>query len=71
MKSPKYDLVKNYYESGLWNKKAVKNAVVQGWITAEEYEEIVGEVYVPDETPSIREKAKAFDILMGDEDEHN
>lgn len=71
MKSPKYDLVKNYYVSGLWNKKAVKNAVVQEWITAEEYEEIVGEVYIPDGTPSITEKAKAFDILMGEEDDHN
>lgn len=43
--SEKYDLVKNYYESGQWKKKAVKNAVKRNWITAEEYEEITGEVY--------------------------
>jgi uncharacterized XkdX family phage protein len=43
--SPKYELVKRYYDDGLWKKKAVRNAVVRGWITAEEYEEITGEVY--------------------------
>lgn len=43
--SPKFELVKNYYDSGLWKKKAVRNAVAKGWITAEEYEEITGEVY--------------------------
>lgn len=41
--SEKFYLVKNYYDSGMWKKKAVKNAVVKGWITAEEYAEIVGE----------------------------
>ena len=43
--SSKFDLVKGYYDSGLWKKKAVRNAVVKGWITAAEYEEITGEVY--------------------------
>lgn len=43
--SPKYELVKCYYDSGQWSKKAVKNAVKRGWITAEEYQEITGEVY--------------------------
>ena len=43
--SPKFELVKGYYDSGLWKKKAVKNAVVKGWIRADEYEEIVGEPY--------------------------
>lgn len=43
--SEKYYVVKNYYDSGMWKKKAVKNAVVKGWITAEEYAEIVGEPY--------------------------
>lgn len=42
----KFYVVKNYYDSGMWKKKAVKNAVVKGWITAEEYAEIVGEPYV-------------------------
>ena len=43
--SPKFELVKNYYSAGQWSKKAVKNAVKKGWITAEEYEEITGEPY--------------------------
>ena len=43
--SPKFELVKGYYDSGLWKKKAVRNAVTKGWITADEYEEITGEAY--------------------------
>ena len=43
--SPKFELVKSYYDSGQWKKKAVKNAVAKGWITADEYFEIVGEPY--------------------------
>ena len=43
--SPKFKKVKGYYESGLWNKTMVHNAVVKGWITAEEYEIITGEPY--------------------------
>ena len=43
--SPKFELVKNYYDSGKWKKKAIRNAVVREWITAVEYEEITGEVY--------------------------
>lgn len=44
--SEKFHLVKSYYDSGEWKKKAVKNAVKKNWITAAEYEEIVGEPYV-------------------------
>ncbi len=43
--SPKFELVKSYYDSGLWKKKAVRNAVVKAWITAAEYEEITDEIY--------------------------
>lgn len=43
--SPKFEKVKFYYDNGLWNKAMVANAVVRGWITAEEYAEIVGEPY--------------------------
>ena len=43
--SEKFYLVKNHYDSGMWSKKAVKNAVRKGWITAAEYTEIVGEAY--------------------------
>lgn len=43
--SEKFNLVKEYYDEGRWKKKAVRNAVVKGWITAAEYEEITEEVY--------------------------
>ena len=43
--SEKFELVRDYYVSGQWKKKAAKNAVKKGWITAEEYEIITGEVY--------------------------
>lgn len=43
--SEKYELVKRYYDEGLWKKKAVKNAVVKGWITEDEYEDITGEKF--------------------------
>ena len=45
MHSPKFELVKRYYDSGLWGKAAVRNAVVKGWITPAEYELITGEPY--------------------------
>lgn len=41
----KVERVKYYYEKGLWDKSRVRNAVIKGWITAEEYESIVGEPY--------------------------
>lgn len=43
--SPKFDLIKTYYNRGLWSKAAVRNAVVKSWITVEEYQEITGEIY--------------------------
>ncbi len=44
--SPKFELVKNYYDKGAWGLKAIKNAVVKGWITKAEYKEITGVKYV-------------------------
>lgn len=44
--SAKFNKVKGYYDAGLWNKTMVRNAVKKAWITADEYEEIVGEPYV-------------------------
>lgn len=43
--SSKFKKVKSYYESGLWDISRVRNAVVKGWITAEEYFIITGEPY--------------------------
>lgn len=43
--SNKFKKVKSYYESGLWDISRVRNAVVKGWITAEEFFMITGEIY--------------------------
>ena len=43
--SKKFATVKAAYERGSWKKAMVRNAVVKGWITAAEYEEITGEAY--------------------------
>lgn len=43
--SKHFKKVKGYYDSGLWSIERVRNAVVKGWITAEEYKDITGEVY--------------------------
>jgi uncharacterized XkdX family phage protein len=37
--------VKYYYDAGFWNKKMVRNAVIKGKITEEEFKEITGEDY--------------------------
>ena len=41
MHSPKFDLVKRMYDEGTWKKTRVRNAVIKGWITEEEYDLIV------------------------------
>lgn len=43
--SAKYSKVKFYYSYGYWTIDMVRNAVVKGWITEEEFEEITGETY--------------------------
>ena len=40
-----FEQIKKWYEEGLWTKAMVRNAVRKGKITAEQYEEIVGEPY--------------------------
>ncbi len=40
-----FDRIKDFYDRGLWTKEMVRNAVVKGKITAEEYELITGEAY--------------------------
>ena len=37
--------IKRFYDRGLWTKEMVRDAVEYNRITAEEYEEITGEVY--------------------------
>ena len=41
-----FEKIKKFYDLGLWTKDMVKDAVVKGIITPEEYEEITGEKYV-------------------------
>lgn len=43
--SNKFDKVKGYFERGLWSLDRVRNAVVKGWITADEFQIITGENY--------------------------
>lgn len=38
--------IEKWYNQGLWTAAMVANAVKKGVITAAEYEEITGEVYV-------------------------
>lgn len=38
----RFEKVKAYYDRGLWSEARVKLAVEKGWITEEEYAEIVG-----------------------------
>ena len=40
-----FEKIRKYYAAGSWNKTMVRNAVRKGKITAEEYQEITGEVY--------------------------
>ena len=37
------DKIKKWYEQGLWTAEMVRNAVIKGKLTEEEYREIVGE----------------------------
>ena len=40
-----YSKVKYYYENGLWSLDKVRNAMVKGWITIDEYETITQNKY--------------------------
>ena len=41
VKSPRYNRVKQWYDKGYWDRDMVEMAVQAGWITYEEFEEIV------------------------------
>lgn len=43
--SKMYDKIKLYYDSGLWSEVRVRNMVVKGIITKEEYASIVSKEY--------------------------
>lgn len=40
-----FEKIKDFYERELWTKEMVRNAVIKGKITADEYELITGEKY--------------------------
>lgn len=63
-----FEKIKRWYSLGLWTKQQVHDAVPD-LISAEEYEEITHETFIPDEDPEDeqQEKAEAFDILMGED----
>ena len=41
--SKKFNKLKSYYDSGLWTRNMLYNAVRKRWITEEEFYEIIGE----------------------------
>lgn len=41
-----FEKIKKYYETGLWSKSRVRNMVIKGVITEEEYEMITGDIYI-------------------------
>ena len=43
--SSKFEKVRGYFGRGLWGLDRVRNAVVKGWITAEDFYTITGEEY--------------------------
>ena len=41
--SKMYEKIKEYYNTGLWSEERVRNMVIKGIITEEEFYEITGE----------------------------
>ena len=46
--SKMYEKIKEYYNTGLWSEERVRNMVVKGVITEEEFYDITGEFYKKD-----------------------
>ena len=43
--SKMYEKIKKYYDTGLWSEERVRNMVIKGIITEEEYASIVDKEY--------------------------
>ena len=43
--SKMYEKTKEYYDTGLWSEERVRNMVIKGIITEEEYKAIIGKEY--------------------------
>ena len=46
--SKMYEKIKEYYNTSLWSEERVRNMVIKGIITEEEFYEITGEFYNED-----------------------
>ncbi len=46
--STKFVKVKQWFDLKMWDEKRVRNAVIKGWITDEEFQEITGKAYAVD-----------------------
>ena len=66
MASKRYELVKKYYDKRLWTRKMLKNAVVKGWITQDEYDGIVGVTGTPTESDGSGEAAPDYEQMAAD-----
>lgn len=43
--SKMYEKIKKYYDTGLWSEERVRNMVIKGIITEEEFYDIIGKEY--------------------------
>ena len=46
--SKMYEKIKEYYNAGLWSEERVRNMVIKGIITEEEFYDITGEFFNED-----------------------
>ncbi len=45
----KFNLVKKYFDKGLWSISRVRDAVAKEWITVEQFKEITGEEFTEEQ----------------------
>lgn len=43
--SPMFNMINDFYHRNLWNISRVRDAVIKGKITEEEFQEITGQTY--------------------------
>ena len=53
--SKMYEKIKEYYNTGLWSEERVRNMVIKGIITEEEFYDITGEFLNEDEYVDVSE----------------
>ena len=51
--SKKFNIVKKYYDSGLWGISRVRAAVAKSWITEAEFFEITGTPFLEQEVEAL------------------